>query len=1726
MADLTPQQIEFIEKQLKIPKIFGRKEAKAKKELWSEEFRSFNTHRESIRQRVAGLADAALRSRLLAQLADAEGIVMATPKQPNFDGGHKQLDDVNHVVQSTKVFDDCNAAVKKVLADADRVLASAPGNAGELRLMRDFIADRHAKGSATGDTDMLRGVLAATTRLADALTKALPSAQPQPTGQVQAVQDELKRQETLRGPRELLQAQDARWVLLQAKLSAGFADGLPPALDGQRQAINPALTVAEDASPDDVTLAATTAKGLIDTIENDAQAPLAARARYEAARSRLLAGRYATLTAHKQLTDPIVAKGHAKVNGLLQQAQSASTGFDDAGALGLVEQALGATNDTIERADELAEFLDVRDDREERMKELKPIDAAKVGDREAKTALSEARTTWRSIEDAFASGNHDRIKGTAPDLEKLPAMVETALRLVRLSDEFDTDYKDYVQRLENSENAIATWGQPAQGEMLAFSNPVRQHLAALAPDLMPETNRLDLRARSAGLVSANVSLKLLVGRTNEVGAYHDALDAFRLRRDEVETHAAEAGYAALTAYRTRIAEDRQHAEARRLQGEYTMGERVLNSAEPLHAPALQLLADANAYFAERKLADDELAAVGLLPGAAAAADSLQAVRGLLGEADTARGVPDWKFALALASAAKQRLADARSQADNDDIISGMQDRSAVNALDADLVAALAAFDSGYQAAENAGAGTGDLAPKLQNAKTLRDQAEQYASIDPKNIAQARIDLNAACDATQEALKLMLASESYATQLQTVKALRQALIDESLNPAGYYDQELAQIQQFIDDAELAAAAPGLNYPGAEARLTLARPVVQTVRAGAPQVIELDLKVEDVKQAVAGLDTDGYRAHIATGLARLKLLQTEAGTARGNNDPALGLAKAKEALDMVAGLKQIAARGLGYAQAITGQLDPAIASLPATRTYSAEERQLIEDKRHAMQKAAAAGAFFAAQDLVTEIVNACSVCRSLETNGAEYDKALKPVDDAVQSLQPRIPGEAEHLQAELDGLVATLDAAKAAAALKNHNGARERLKPLPAALDTLGKAVDAHQAYLDARKASGDKLAEIGKLPNKTAVEPLVARLRAEHATAAKLGETGQTADARAMFEGVLRQATQVLKDGASFAEYSELAEQAKTLPEDSAGGLQTALRRAQAFVDGLRDDPEAMAVMMPVMQAQSRLTEAGKLASTDERGAKDRLEQAMTLCTQARLALSQYHQLREFERGAREPVVTLLATHTQAGFVRDALQAQLERLDDTMNKVRKDAAHRVAAQKVIEAVMVEFHKQRAIADAQVKVAELIEAITPELLTMERHDQRYAVTKDIAAVRFDLENGRAQAEQRSMAEALKLLQRSRERARETLLSLTMQAGTAPSPAELKALLAQSDGPERLDKLVENLDPGVRHKVMNEVFQARFGCQLALYKDAKFVENGMEQFKQDNPAATPEQIEQKKQELEILNRSRNFDMQEAEKAPDLRRMYQLMSKLPKSMTLDNDSLKIFTQKKGRADGSYFNSDKKEVCMSEGPPQTGGYYGVGLPHELDDIDPNAKVVAGEVMTYFEWNTLHEVGHAVDDKLGFMKNRGNALGGWVEHGSNVRPVAKALKDLYDFDLDYLAAYLDGVGKPPMPVPTGGASAEEWERRRADACAHADRMRVGLDPWQTAASAKACAIGTQCFQESYAGSWTEYPLAQRKMGVSGYQFRSPAEWFSELFACYHSGKMNPSHPAVSWLSTL
>jgi len=274
--------------------------------------------------------------------------------------------------------------------------------------------------------------------------------------------------------------------------------------------------------------------------------------------------------------------------------------------------------------------------------------------------------------------------------------------------------------------------------------------------------------------------------------------------------------------------------------------------------------------------------------------------------------------------------------------------------------------------------------------------------------------------------------------------------------------------------------------------------------------------------------------------------------------------------------------------------------------------------------------------------------------------------------------------------------------------------------------------------------------------------------------------------------------------------------------------------------------------------------------------------------------------------------------------------------------------------------------------------------------------------------------------------------------------------------------------------------------------------------------------------------------------EAGPNIKKLYSLMAMCPTSDTRDNDSLLELSTSGGVSTGSFYSSrleqdeagevkETKKLVMREGEVGNSSFYGIALPFELDELDDECQPVEGEPLSYFAWNTLHEVGHAVDDQKGIMRTSGNAKAGWIEHGANVLDIAREAAKIENFGYDesYIAAYLSGVSKPPIPAPPDPDKAEEWERKRIAVHNWADLCKVGKKPWSSASIAKTIALRNgRVYHESYGNRWNSYPLTERTKGVSGYQFRAPGEWFSELYASYHSGKMNPQHPYREWISKL
>jgi hypothetical protein len=67
---------------------------------------------------------------------------------------------------------------------------------------------------------------------------------------------------------------------------------------------------------------------------------------------------------------------------------------------------------------------------------------------------------------------------------------------------------------------------------------------------------------------------------------------------------------------------------------------------------------------------------------------------------------------------------------------------------------------------------------------------------------------------------------------------------------------------------------------------------------------------------------------------------------------------------------------------------------------------------------------------------------------------------------------------------------------------------------------------------------------------------------------------------------------------------------------------------------------------------------------------------------------------------------------------------------------------------------------------------------------------------------------------------------------------------------------------------------------------------------------------------------------------------------------------------------------------------------------------------------------------------------------------------------------------------------------------------------------QPSADVEGTAVGDTIYQQDR-NLWWKYDKRARAKKVSDYQFRSPLEWFSEVYAVYMLGKLDPGHPAYT-----
>jgi hypothetical protein len=215
-----------------------------------------------------------------------------------------------------------------------------------------------------------------------------------------------------------------------------------------------------------------------------------------------------------------------------------------------------------------------------------------------------------------------------------------------------------------------------------------------------------------------------------------------------------------------------------------------------------------------------------------------------------------------------------------------------------------------------------------------------------------------------------------------------------------------------------------------------------------------------------------------------------------------------------------------------------------------------------------------------------------------------------------------------------------------------------------------------------------------------------------------------------------------------------------------------------------------------------------------------------------------------------------------------------------------------------------------------------------------------------------------------------------------------------------------------------------------------------------------------------------------------------------------------------------------KKLTYSTDEKSKGGGAYG-SAEIEMGDFgeasDKENYQIDGKVIpaNSFDVTTLHEIGHSVDEKNTIMsKNQSKAgCGGW--RSEDVAKVATAflgelkkvkLKSKLADDVltDVLTKALDG-GTTDQPDTI--KNFDDWKKINdflVDKCL---KIRSDADPWF---AAKQIVVGDRVYQESYDKEWWSYDFkARAATKVNNYQWRSPAEWFAEVYAISWLSKKKP-----------
>jgi len=1471
-----------------------------------------------------------------------------------------------------------------------------------------------------------------------------------------------------------LKLKDARESLHSAKVIAGKLRSnvtsdlgtLPSSLETRFDEVDKSLELDKETDPDKLEKAADDSGDLLHAIELDAQKLLGEKLAY-LSELRLIEGRLKALQSHSQKTVEFV-KG--KIEAVELEVNAAKSLADEHKYVEAAQKLFAIAEQSAQAeaiADQHAQYTGLLADRQQRVDAL--TDSTNVDAQKPVTAVREklAKAKEHVTSPKFEFGKAVEL------LNQIPQDCIDAAWIVKKASEYDAALLEKTDEIKNAK----TWGSVE--EMTPYMPPVEKILD-------------DAKYEKTKDVVKSVSMLQRVSA--KLGELWKIITTFREFRDEYKkaktsraTLNSHPGKAGVTEQIARIDNDLLFAEAKRDAHEYVVAKNVCLHIQEFATEATKVAVLHKDYLARRKQVTDKR---DTFTGGKSSwvADLLGEADTLVNSAATFVSAKDYVAAMKELDAAFSRCESAQTVLNNQKTVDGWKNNAEplINDLATDFESAYNEFVAIKNKVSNYDTES-SFTSQLSTAEGKANQARTAATKTSPDISQAQQLLR---DAIQDCNNVVF----WVDQFKSYKKLREPIANrvsvlKNVGRENVIDDEIKAVEDKLTEAKNEADAR--RYAQAEALLTQA----QTLLVDADKKAKLyddytALRAPHVNNAIAAVDTVQGRAAMDVEVAKLKSDLIAANSDRTNK-------KLQEALDALKKIKSTA-------DAMKVKLDDYIKA-------KAAEKKWITDKIGDIQ-----GKPVVADDLLKIEVQRTELQTMYENR--QFKEALNMAGNTIRWQIHYAKQVVDRYQAyvvERDNSTDAIDKLKEVAcdaikddiktaenffskaetfaSQRNYENAKPLLSkalewcPKPTAL---GKAFKLYAPALNTAREAVTLLKQ--DFATNDAVDLQVTELQRKLESAESLAKKKLFDDAKKLVDEVTNAAAEVRKTAEAQGEFDSLAKTTAEGPRGSVEGLEVEIEKIKVLAGKL--ESRGIAPLGDQLARIARLLETAEKERQGNNAAKARLAltDAAKQCAYANSVADQYAQVVQSIKSATSKVDSVRQKYAEPALV----QLTTDRLDKEIALAQFDVDNGLysSALNALQSVGSDIEDMEAIGVQHASYAAERKKIDPRLETLAKGKARYVIAKELGEARAFVAESEDLVDARDYREAMKMLVAATDIADRLSLQADMHEEKEPTKDELQAILKKPDGEKQLDAVIKTLDPKAQRKVCKLALELRFDTELQLFtdKDGNFLDTDLDK-----------------------------------NAPDILRFYNIMQALPKSHTRENPSM-AFVKKMGEDVGtSSFSKGSRKLELRIGRATDKTERMIGQEWEMGEVDEDTKPSDAAPPTKFNWTTLHEIGHAVDDKVGFMKRNGSQsdYGGWKEYGANVSEIAKVAAKHFKFNEAYVEAYLAGE-KPPHPELEGTVTAEEWDRQRIEAETWCDSIRNDKSIYYSASATNRLQIDGRVYQEAYANKWVSYDFAARKKGVAGYQFRAPGEWFAEIYAAYHTGKMNANHPARKWLSQL